>query len=481
MAVKHKIKMKIDSERGEFYHLLPERRSLWGTVAYALFFPITKPIGIVRFMLGRLVSYALLNPLFRKHEHQNTALVQNKKYPDPNISETDDIVVVSVLPEVGFIRRTIRNWLNKINNSILNSPFLPLAPEGAPVHLRDQERIHQLMGQVSALINGATLPGQVNVSRQFNPNQIHFKGLHHLSPDLRKLFLENLRKTHGYDFSENAKKYSFFTLKTRAGAELDSVEVRGNNVVEQPIEKRKFIVSCLPRSNDYTDWLKQHRYFADQLDSTVVAFNYRGTGQGKGIISSQRGMRNDAMAQVERLIAMGAKPENIGLIGECLGGNIATYVAAELHKKNYKVKLFNSRSFRSTASLVLDRILPEDNANRLNPVNWGRWLCAGLVKIIIVPLLYITRWDLSVDDAFKSIPAHDRDYLVVRSKKDATTGQRYLDDAMVPHSHASIYSLVKEEQIRLDAKKTSGEKLSLEEAEWLRIASEITSYFRNSL
>lgn len=466
MAEKRAIRMRFDHNLGEYYHLLPDKKSYWATAAYALFFPITKPIGIVRFLLGRLVSYAILNPLFRKHEKENIAVVQNNNHPDPNISEANDVVIVSVLPEAGFFRRHVGNWINKFKNSIRNSPFVPLGPDDAPAPLRDEARIHQLMGQVDTLMNGRTLPGQVNVSKIFQPEQIHFKGLHHLPPQLRELFLENLRKTHGYDFRVNAIRYNFFTLKTRSGAELDSVEVRGNMVALQPIENRKFIISCLPRSNDYTDWLKQHRYFADQLDSTIVAFNYRGTGQGKGIISSQRGMRDDAMAQVERLIALGAKPENIGLMGECLGGNIATHVAAELHQKNYKVKLFNSRSFRSTASLLLDRITPEKNASLRSPLNWGKWLCVGLAKVTLVPLLYLTRWDLSVDKAFKSIPVDDRDYLVVRSKKDAS-GHRYRDDAMVSHAHASIYSLVKEEQLRINAKKISGQTLTQKEIAWL--------------
>lgn len=466
MPAKKPISMTVQGEHADYYQIAPNKRSFLGITGYTLSFLVVQPLRLLRFGLGRLFSYFFLNPLFRKTEHENTDLTLNTKYPDEKLSADDDMVIVDILPEKNFIKRALTNWFHKIKSIITNSPFIPSTQDIARQESINNERIYQLLGQVNTLINGNTLPGQITVDKKYNPNQIHFRGLHHLSPELRELFFNNLNQTYNNEFQENEKQYKFYVLKTRSGAELDAVEVRGKGVASQPIEERKFIVSCCPRSNNYTPWLKQHRYYADELHATVVAFNYSGTGQSKGLISSQRGMREDTIAQVERLIALGAKPENIALMGESLGGNIATFAAAEMHKQGYKVKLFNSRSLRSSSSIILHQILPDKQANKLNPLNWGRYLLAGLAAITIVPLLHLAQWDLSVDKAFKSIPVEDRDYLVVRSKKDSS-GHRYRDDGTVPHEHASIYSLVKGEQQRLQAKKEAGKVLNAKEEAWL--------------
>lgn len=467
MVTKKPVNMSYNGVDSDYYHILPEKKSLLGVLWYVFSFPIVKPLRLLQFGLGRLLSYVFLNPIFRKAEHENTALTLNAKYPDPVLSEDDDIVIVDILPEENFTQRTWKNWIHKIKSVFTNSPLIPSDLDEKHRELNNNTRIHQLLGQVATLINGKPLPGQVSVQKKFEPKKIHFRGLHHLSANCRQLLFQNLQDSYHHDFEQNEQQYKFYTLKTSSGAELDSVEVRGKEVASKPMADRTFIVSCCPRSNNYTSWLKQHRYYADQLGTTVVAFNYSGTGQSQGIVSSQEEMRQNTIAQVQRLIALGAKPENIGLIGESLGGNIATFAAAEMHRQGYPVKLFNSRSFRSSAAIILDKILPGKHANNWNPVNWGRWLLVGLVKMIIVPLLYLARWDLSVDKAFKSIPVDDRDFIVVRSKKDEA-GHRYRDDDTVSHAHASIYSLVKEEQQRLQAKKEIGAVLTAKEQAWLQ-------------
>jgi uncharacterized protein len=61
-----------------------------------------------------------------------------------------------------------------------------------------------------------------------------------------------------------------------------------------------------------------------------LAFDYRGYGRSEGKPSEQ-GTYLDAQAGYDRLIGKGFKPENIIVVGESLGGGIASWVAAE-HK-----------------------------------------------------------------------------------------------------------------------------------------------------
>ena len=50
------------------------------------------------------------------------------------------------------------------------------------------------------------------------------------------------------------KKYAdFYTLQTEDNAVLDSVEVHGKTALKKSMGKRCFIISCMPRSNNYID------------------------------------------------------------------------------------------------------------------------------------------------------------------------------------------------------------------------------------
>lgn len=414
------------------------------------------PFRAFQYLIGRPLTHLILNPLFRKMEKNKTVLKQNIKYPDPMLNAHQDIVILNVIPETSFIRRILTNWLYQIKEFFILSPLISLLLSKIykKSNLINSDHLDSIIQQVDKLM---TPPAGED---KWKPEQIHFKGLEHLPTATRTEFFNTLTKRYKYNFEQNNQQYNFFTLKTNIGGQLDSLEIKGPSVIKQPIENRTFIVHCLPRSNNYHDWIRQHRFFAEELNTTLVAFNYRGIGQSKGLVINQNDMIDDATAQVHRLIALGVKPENIALIGECLGANIATKSAANLHKNGSPIKLFNARSFRSLPSILLARIRPPKNTSPLHPFTLIQKITALVIKYIIVPLTYIIGWDLSVDQAFKSIPPNDRGFLAVRSKKDKVTHQRYVDDTMIPHQQASIYSLVKEEQNRCMEKQKNGEFLS---------------------
>jgi effector protein SdbA len=443
-------------ETSVYYHLAPKKKSILQTVGYVLRNVFMIPVRAVQFILGRFLTHVIFNPLFRKHDEEVTVLAQNKKYPDPVFTDKDDLAIVDVHPKVGLFARTMINWQHGALSLLKRAFLVPVDHQSADLFIKDEDQVQQVVNQVHELIH----------EKKMDLEKIHLRGLHYLTPSQRKVLLDTLSKKYGHDFLDHHKKNLFYTLKTRYGDELDSVEVKSPVTAHQTMSERTFIVYCLPRSLNYTPLLNQHRYYANQLDTTLVAFNYRGTGNSKGLIASQKDMHHDVMAQVERLLALGAKPENIALMGECLGANIATHVAAECHKKKLNVKLLNIRSFRSSLMMLMGALLPEKNAKWYNPLTVGQWMMAGIAAILVTPLLYLAGWDLSIDKAFKSIPVADRDYLVVRSKKNAQ-GVRYRDDSNISHHYSSVYSLVKAEQERLKRKVNGGKSLNKEEQAWL--------------
>ncbi len=426
---------------------------------------IKTPVNLYQWSMGRLLTHMIINPLLRKEEQQETLLLQNPRHPDPLFASQDEMIIINALSKRHFLIRTFLNWHKFLENKtivggvvFLISQLINLFPKLTD---RVEPYIDRIVNDVEKQLIGDT------PEKSLQASQVLFRGLEKLNPQQREMFYAKLTECLGYDFRQNKKYVDFYTLQTEDNAVLDSVEVHGETVLEQSMAERRFIISCMPRSNNYIDWLKQYRCLAKELDVSVIAFNYRGTGLlSKGIIYNESSLHEDTHAQVQRLLKMGAKPENIALMGECLGANIATYTAGTLHQQGFPVKLYNARSFRSLPKLIEGHILPAANESNLHPKTWLKWIGYCFLKVLGHPLLLSTGWTLNVEKQFLAIPVKDRDFLVVRSKKNEE-GKRFADDLIVPHKHASIYSLVKKQQQSISQKMNHGEDISDEDAEWL--------------
>lgn len=421
------------------------------------------PIRLFQFLIKAPLAYFILNPLIRNVENEKLVLTNQKKFLDAVLTDEQDVVVLNVVPVSNVLQRFWTNWIHSIKLTLARAPVLNHF-FSIKQHLQKQYYPKHL-DKIIAEVDKFLCPSDLS-EKCWLPNQIQFKGLEYLLPYERKYFFEMLMTKHGYDFESNLRLYNFFTLVTDTGEKLDSVEVRGVNIADD-ISKRTFIISCLPYGNKYQDWINQHRYFADDVNTTVIAFNYRGKGLSKGYVFDQNDLVNDAYNQAARLIAMGANPKNIALMGECLAATIATKAAAKLHQEGYPVNLCNLRGFRTMSSLILGILTPDKNSSPLHPVSLLKKLVFYFAKFILSPLLHIVNWNLSSEEEFKSIPAECREYLTVHSKKDPITNKRAVDDPYISHRVASIYSLVKEEQNRLKDKRDKGQPLSKSEQLWL--------------
>ncbi|MFZ4077234.1 MAG: hypothetical protein ACOYKA_04530 [Legionellaceae bacterium] len=145
---------------------------------------------------------------------------------------------------------------------------------------------------------------------------------------------------------------------------------------------------------------------------------------------------NDVLAQVERLIALGASPEHICIEGACLAGAIATIAAAKLHEQGKNVKLNNERSFRSLPLLLFGLVIPNlKKTNWWNPITYLQYALAVLIYLIVTPCLWLAGWAADAGTAWQKIPDKDKLYSVVH---DPAQG---LFDEVIHNDFSSIASL----------------------------------------
>ncbi|WP_131782153.1 alpha/beta hydrolase fold domain-containing protein [Legionella gresilensis] len=458
---------KSESKYGGFYRLENPKKKPLEKVGQFLIHLIKLPYTLFQILVGRLLSYLVINPLFRKEEKDDALIVQNPKYPDPLFMSSEEMDVINILPKKHILVRELLNWRNFLVNHTITVKVLDVLLSWV-THLFPKPRaekyidsyLDKVVSKVEAKIKGD--------NPKFKPDQIHFRGLEQLNEVQQERFYQKLQQRLGYDFRQNRSHLYFYKLQTPDNAILDSVEVRNPKSANHDIAKRRFIITAMPRSNNFVDWLKLYQIYARELNVTVIAFNYRGIGLSKGIIKSEQDLYDDALAQAQRLIKLGADPQNIGFMGECLGGNVAAHTAGTLHAEdNLPVKLYDARSFRSITAIIEQRSRPPKGANPLHPKTWLNWFIHGSVKLILNPLIVLSGWSLNVEKQFSAIPPHDRDFVVVRSKKDKQ-GKRFADDKLVPYNKASIYAFVKEKTKALTAKKQQGQTLSATEEEWLQ-------------
>jgi hypothetical protein len=449
---------------GGYYRLIAPPQTESEKIKAFLLKLIRFPYGVYQTIIGRLLSYMVINPLFRKDESNESLILQHKKYPDPLFIDTDEKWIITVYPKAHILARIILNWHNFIINHVttakvvhsLLSKVLSWLPNGS----RHIERyLDKVIDKIEEKI-------QEKQGKKFKLEQIHFRGIQYLNAQQQENFYRKLEQRFGYDFFKNREHLYFYTLQTTDNAKLDSLEIRPSKV-EEDMTKRRFIIAHMPRSNNYIDWLKYYQIYARETKATVIVYNYRGIGLSQGLVTNQESLYSDAYEQAQRLLALGAKPENIAMLGECLGANVATHAAGTLQQEGLPVKLFNARSFRSLTSILSGRTTPEKNAPIWHPKTWFYSLIRMIVRFIVNPIIWSAGWALNVEDKFTAIPPHDRDFIVVRSNKDQH-GQHFADDLMVPHKQASTYSLVKEKIKIIAQKKEKGESLSLLEQEWLQ-------------
>ncbi len=435
-----------------YYILKPKKKTFWEQTLSFISVPFKLPSWVISVLVARYVTHIVLNP---------SSIPEQRSIHLTKLSEDikDDIVIIN------FKQKPKAKWFNdfllKFTHLFSFIPFISPQLRNKLYYNKpsDMQHVDKILAELDKLIAG-TSKQKYCEGRTFDWSHIHLKGMEFLDAKMRVYVYEQLDKKYGsksYN-SEHSTHIEFFTVKTSDKSELDSVEVIGPNEESKPISERKFVITCLARDQNYVNWIKDLKYTATHLGATAISFNYRGVDLSRGIVWTEEDMVDDVLAQTERLIELGAKPENICLDGMCLAGSIATLSAARLHSQNIKVKLNNERSFRSLPRLLFGYIAPEvQTANWWNPITYLRFFVASLVYAIFTPILWLGGWYTNAEDAWNKIPAKDKIYSVVRDDKN----KKY--DGVINDHFSSIASLIDEQLDGITEKLHNGLNLTPQE------------------
>lgn len=143
----------------------------------------------------------------------------------------------------------------------------------------------------------------------------------------------------------------------------------------------------------------------------LIRFNYPGVLNSTGNLEEHTELAASlieaGIAQVQRLLDKGVKPENIQLQGTSLGGSISSYVASFYHARGQTLGALNaSRTFSSTTNVAI---------SYLNKVPYVGFILGFILRPVIAFGLWGTDWLLDTAKHFASLPDDKAWYTVART------------------------------------------------------------------
>lgn len=113
-------------------------------------------------------------------------------------------------------------------------------------------------------------------------------------------------------------------------------------------KNKQYVIHCDGNATCYEDMVDEKDSWCDK-NRSVVLFNPPGVKFSPGYTNGPEDYMHALKCMIEHLHAQGIPYENITLSGRSLGAAIATMVAADYHQQDYRIKLFNDRSFANMA------------------------------------------------------------------------------------------------------------------------------------
>lgn len=219
------------------------------------------------------------------------------------------------------------------------------------------------------------------------------------------------------------------TVTTHDQATLDTVEITPPQNQDLPPEKKHFIVKFQGNGGFYEESLPRYVKDASIYNATVIAFNYRGVRKSQKAPVVFQDLVTDGIAEVQRLFDAGAKPQNILLDGESMGGGVATLVALHFHKTDRPVYLWNSRSFASLADTAVNTVAPR---------------LPHAVKTCLNKLVSVLGWEGDAASAYEQIDKKYKAYMVV-AKESKKHPVKSTGDKTIPHA-SSLHKAVRRQE-----------------------------------
>gem|GEM_PF-4087412 len=222
------------------------------------------------------------------------------------------------------------------------------------------------------------------------------------------------------------EQYKYKNEKLSAGrsfdgseVKLDTVEICPKSLVGKKPEDQKYTIYFKGQAEFYENNFERLEKDAKDFQHVSIGFNYRGAGESTGIARSMDDLVADGIAQVQRLLDKGVKPENITLSGWSLGGGVATLVAKHFHDKfrdegkNQNINLFADRTFSSLTNAVLGFIRTigsggEFGQNSGKQESWFGKALAFILKPLVKAMLRAEGWDHDIAAAYQALPTENK-------------------------------------------------------------------------
>lgn len=217
-----------------------------------------------------------------------------------------------------------------------------------------------------------------------------------------------------------------YTVVTHDKAELNSIEITPTDVLPY-----QFVIIKFNGNNMlYESRIQEMINDARELKATVIGFNHRGVSQSTGKVRSRDDLLVDGIAQVQRLLKLGVKPEQIVLDGISLGGAIATLVAFYFFQKGQHIFLFNDRSFADIEKVATGIICKDRSA------------CAQTsFESTAAFLLKLTAWNIDASTAYRLLLQADTAHTAHMYVDEASS--QNVGDGVIGHP-ASLHEAVKD-------------------------------------
>jgi pimeloyl-ACP methyl ester carboxylesterase len=164
-------------------------------------------------------------------------------------------------------------------------------------------------------------------------------------------------------------------------------------------------------------------------DCTVVSFDYGGTALRRITTWTQKPLVNDGVFLAKKLANLLPDSSNLILKGHSLGGAIATLTAEKCHEANILAYLWNGRSFLSVVDVVAGHIRTLHKSGHYE--NNATIFLSKASRPFISTLLYVSGWNIDVEQAYKAIPESYKNYYLVRSNKNQRLSKK--DDLVIPY------------------------------------------------
>lgn len=213
---------------------------------------------------------------------------------------------------------------------------------------------------------------------------------------------------------------------THDNAMLDTIEIKPAEEALKPLEDQYYIVKYNGNGMHYQDRIQEFVRDANNLESNIIGFNYRGVGNSVKQPETVQDLITDGIAQVQRLLDAGVDSRKITLDGISLGGGIATMVAHYFHQQGKTVYLWNDRSFASLSKAAAGIFAPKSKG--ISSAFATSSLQASAACVMIP-----AGWEVDVAKAYNDIPREYKSHMYVAKQSAQSNGDGVIADLASLH------------------------------------------------